>query len=251
MSYKRSGIGFLRTLFLILVSVSFLVSCGGGGGSDPAPTPVTQSANGIWAGTLVENGVGTYTVDCLLYEGDIIAINSDAGVIYKGTYTVSGNNFSANVDAMQIGGGLFDTGTMSGTVIEQDRLTASFNSASGSTGSISVTFDQIYNRPSSFSLVEGTWSKTSGTYTGNLTITDAGGVSGSDSDGCQVTGVVSILDPNHNLYGLDVDVTSCGELNGSYDGFSGLSDENQENDTLTYTVSNGNYILIYSLTRQF
>lgn len=142
-----------------------------------------------------------------------------------------------------------DSGTINETVAEQDTLTGSFQSQL-TTGTISLTFNQIYNRDSAFSYVEGNWSGTSGSYSINLTIDASGGISGSDSDGCIATGVVSILDPDHDLYGVDDDYAQCGVYNGSYSGFAGLTDNNTENDTLSAAVSNDSYIFLYSLTRQ-
>ena len=142
-----------------------------------------------------------------------------------------------------------DSGTLSGTVIQQVSLTASFQSQN-TNGTISVTFDQVYNRPSAFSLAEGTWSEVVGSYSRSLTIDAAGGITGSDSDGCVATGVASILDPNHNFYGVDVDLTQCGVLNGAYDGFAGLFVDSSTNDNLTAVLTNDSYIIFYSLTRQ-
>lgn len=140
--YNR-GVNLLRNWLLVVISAMFIcVGCGGGGG-DSAPavqTTVTQSANGIWSGTLVDDINGTFTLDCLIYEGEIFAISEDANRIYKGTYTVSGSSFSATVDAFEIGGGLVDSGTINGAVTEQVLLTATFQSQH-TTGSIAVSFD--------------------------------------------------------------------------------------------------------------
>jgi len=169
-------------MVLILIAAMMMAACGSGGGGDstPAPTPTTQSANGVWSGTLVDNINGTFALGCLIYEGEIISVSEDAGRIYKGTYTVSGNTFAGNVNAYEIGGGLVDSGTMNGTVVEEVSLTATFQSQA-TTGSISVTFDQVYNRDSALSYVEGTWTEVDGTYSMNLTIAATGGITGSDS----------------------------------------------------------------------
>jgi len=164
-----------------VIAVFMMTACGGGGGdSAPAPILPNQSANGVWSGTLVDNINGTFALDCLIYDGDIIAISEEAGRIYRGTYTVSGNNLAGNVNAYEIGGGLVDSGTMNGTVVEEVSLTATFQSQA-TTGSISVTFDQVYNRDSALSYVEGTWTEVDGTYSMNLTIAATGGITGSDS----------------------------------------------------------------------
>jgi hypothetical protein len=242
---------FLRMLILPLSLIS-LIACGGGGGGDatnPEAPTTNQSANGFWSGTLVDNNEGTFSLECLVYEGDLIGVSEDADHIYRGTYTISGNSISGSYKVYQIGGGVVDTGTLSGTVVEQQSINVSFVTQV-TTGTIAVTFEQLYNRGSSYALVDGNWRAVIGSDWAQLTVDDAGGITGVDSDGCVVSGVASILNPDHNLYGIDLDLTQCGSVSGSYDGFASLTDGSSENDTLIAVITNDSYILFYSLTRQ-
>ena len=224
-----------------------LVACGGGGGGG---SDTSVSANGLWEGTFTETGVGTYAVSGLLYNGRIIAISESAGAIYDGSYTMNGGSISGNVKAYQINGGQYATATLSGSVTEQSTISVTFSTSYGSTGSMSLSFNSIYNRPSSLSAVAGSWGYTSGTYNLTLTAQNDGSFFGQDSDGCVISGNIGILDASHNLYSTNVSVASCGVLNGTYTGFSGLLDNVSANDTLQVAVSNNNYILLYPFTRQ-
>lgn len=237
---------FLLGIFI----VASIASCGGSGGDSGGGSNATVSANGLWEGTFTENGVGTFDVSGLLYNGRIIAISELAGVIYDGSYTVSGNNISANVTAYQIGGSVFATSTISGTVSEENSIATTFNTSYGTSGSMSLSFNNIYNRSSSLSLIAGSWNYTSGSYSLTITAQNDGSFFGQDSDGCVLNGNITIIDATHNLYNTSVSVTLCGVLNGTYTGFSGLLDNITTNDTLQVAVSNSNYILLYPFTRQ-
>ena len=245
MKIRSIASSILLGLFLLLG----LVACGGGNGGDGGTT-VNASANGLWEGTFTESGVGTFDVSGLLYNGRIIAISESAGAIYDGSYTVSGNNISGNVTAYQVNGVPFATATISGTVTEQGSISVSFNTSYGSSGTMSLFFNSIYNRTSSLSLVAGNWSYTNGAYSLTVAVQNDGSYWGQDSDGCVISGTIGLLDTSYNLYSMNTTIASCGVLNGSYTGFSGLLDNITTNDTLQVAVSNSNYILLYPFTRQ-
>lgn len=242
----RSFVGSVVLGIFVLVG---LVACGGGGGSGGGTT-TNVSANGFWEGTFTESGVGTFDISGLLYNGRIIAISESAGAIYDGSYTVSGSSISGTVTAYQINGGPFATTTVSGSVTEQGSISLSFNTSYGTSGTISLSFNSIYNRASSLSSVAGNWNYTSGAYSLTITVQNDGSYWGQDSDGCVVSGTIGLLDTAHNLYNMNTSIASCGVLNGTYTGFSGLLDNVTTNDTLQVAVSNSNYMLLYPFTRQ-
>ena len=45
-----------------------------------------------------------------------------------------------------------------------------------------------------------------------------------DTRGCVINGSVTVPDPSHNLYQLHATVTSCGVLDGAYQGMGTLVD---------------------------
>jgi hypothetical protein len=57
-----------------------------------------------------------------------------------------------------------------------------------------------------------------------MSFTQSGQLTGSDSRGCVFNGNVSVPDATHNLYQISATVTSCGILNGSYQGHGTLLD---------------------------
>lgn len=247
---KRSWFG-IPIFFALLVG---LASCGGGGGSSTSTPPETVNPEGIWRGTFTENGVGTFEVDGLIYDGEIIAYSEDAGVMYRGTINVSGSNLTASANCYEVGGGLTGTSSISGTMSAQNSLQATFTTTylsnnATTTGTIALNYDSVYDRTSSISSIQGNWGVVNGSYTFSSTIDSQGSITGNDSDGCVYTGVFSILDPQKNLYTADIDVAQCGVMNGTYGGYAILYDENAENDGLTWWVSNATYMVTGSLLK--
>ena len=225
-----------------------LIACGGGG--DDSGQITNSSANGLWEGTFTENGVGTFDVSGLLYNGRIIAISESAGTIYDGNYLVKGNNITGSVTVYEINGGPVATAEISGSVSEQDSISVSFDTSYGTSGTMTLFFNSIYNRTSSLSLVAGSWNYTDGAYSLTITVQNDGSIFGQDSAGCVVSGTIGLLDASHNLYSMNVSITSCGMLNGSYTGFAGLFDDINTNDFLQVAVSNSNFILLQPFRKQ-
>lgn len=244
---------FCASVALGIVVLLGVVACGGGGGSEggsDSGTAENISANGIWEGTFTEKGVGQFAVSGLLYDGRIIAISQSAEAVYNGTYTIKGNTISGTITGYEINGGPFTTTTISGTVTEEESISLSFDTSYGTKGTISLSFNDIYNRGSSLSKVDGMWSYVDGGYDLTITVHDDGTLWGQDSEGCVVSGAIELLDTAHNLYKVTASLDSCGNLNGSYTGFAALFDNRTKNDTLKVVVSNNKYILYYPFTRQ-
>lgn len=228
-----------------LVVIVGLTSCGGGGDGGGDESSASVSANGFWEGSFTEDGEGTFHVEGLLYNGRIIAVSESAGVVYDGSYTLSGNNLSGNLTVYRISGSVIGTATISGTVTEKSSISASFSTSVGSKGTISLSFNSLYNRDSSLSLIAGFWDSTIGAAL-TIVIENDGTFFGQDSDGCVLSGEISILDAEYNLYDVNLSVASCGVSNGSYDGFATLLTDN----ILEVVVSNKHYLVFNPLVRQ-
>jgi hypothetical protein len=134
--------------------VLLLVSCGGGSHGDssgsPAPTPEPTNAAGIWEGTAV---TGNLTLDVIGIfaengEGCFIDANGTQYVID----TLSGNDGDvslsftaiAEVGFTFIDGSTVATGNMTGAVVEHDSFTGEYDLSTGESGTISRTYNPIY-----------------------------------------------------------------------------------------------------------
>jgi hypothetical protein len=162
---------------------------------------------------------------------------------------MTGNSLSANVTAYEAGGGIFATSTLSGTVIEQSSITGTFSTSYGTNGTVTLAFDDIYNRSSSLLFLEGNWSYADRFYNLTLTVNSDGVFFAQDTEGCILSGKFSILESDHNLYDIDLTVQSCGVFDGNYDGFAGFFDDVTTNDSLQVVVSNANFIKLLPLSR--
>ena len=131
------------------------------------------------------------------------------------------------------------TTSVSGTVTTKSSLSATYTGG-GDSGSIALTYDPLYERDSSLSLIAGDW------FDGaiSISIDSLGTFSGFDTSGCSYSGQVSIINSSFDAYKVNVTASSCGGADGSYDGLAALSDNLGLNDTLTAGVSNGSFSLV-------
>ncbi len=241
-----------------------LLACGGGGGGEATDTTTnstaTQSAGGIWRGTVtsVINGA-TYKAIGLITETGEIRFLTDDGEQTLGNVTVDGGAFNASLTSYAPIGTVFAqnnssviSGTALGTVAEKSSLSGTTSYSGSVTSTFTFSYDSIYERNSSLSSVAGTYSDTDGFgYTETYSIDSLGNISGSDTNGCQFSGRIQILDSNYNVYRINLTVTNCSVANDTYSGLATLLDENgSANDTLAASFSGTNYVITGVVYRQ-
>jgi hypothetical protein len=164
--------------------------------------------------------------------GDFHFIRSDQ-TQYVGTAVVSGTSLSANYNGFTEVGSVFSdgsthgTGTVSGTVDARTSLTATtqFKTDGGtaSNGSLSLTFDALYNRPSALSTIAGNF-QASGSSVVN--ITSSGALFSQDSNTqCVVNGTITIINATYNVYNVQLTYASCTGQAASLNGlqFTGMA----------------------------
>ena len=224
----------MRILWVLAVAC-FISGCGGGGGdssppgqvpapipSEPPPPVQDVSANGNWRASVIEDGIN-YTYGIILQDGALLGLitaleDEDIGFL-EGSYTVTGTEISGSYRMSTA-----ETGTFSGTVVEGESISLTLNSG-GQMSSLRVNLHPDYNRPSSLSLVQGTWVQVlAGESVSTVTVSADGAFFGQDIFGCVITGAVTIINAAHNLYDLLYSVAACAESNGEYTGYGILSD---------------------------
>jgi hypothetical protein len=209
-------------LFAPLATISLaLVACGGGG-SDSGNTslaPANASPGGIWTG--IDSFTNLQLIGLVTETGEFHFLRSDNLQTF-GTVSVSGNNVSGNLTgATPVGtsfpdGSTTGTGTFSGTVQARSSLTGTvtFRTAGGTstTSNISLTFNPIYNRPSSLATIAGNYRDPSTNAV--ISVTSNGAVFEQDAvTGCVINGTISIINATYNAYGVQYTFASC---RGSY-----------------------------------
>ena len=180
------------------------------------------SANGNWRASVIEDGID-YTYGIILQDGALLglitALEDEDIVFLEGSYTVTGTDISGSYRMSTA-----ETGTFSGTVVEGESISLTIDSG-GETSSLRVNLHPDYNRPSSLSLVQGTWVQVlAGESVSTVTVSADGAFFGQDNFGCVITGAVTIINAAHNLYDLLYSVAACAEFNGEYTGYGILSD---------------------------
>ena len=219
-------------------AVLALTACGGGGGggssnstsnNNGAGTGSTNTTPGVWQGSVTSTTTGTSSVIGLTNtSGHSVWMTTD-GRVWTGQMPTTGTQLNVNMAGYMYPGRQFPDGTNYGTwsmmgSYANGTWSGQFN-GSGDVTTFSYSMHPGYNRPASLDLLAGTYTRTTSIgYTMTWSFTQSGQLTGSDSRGCVLNGTVSVPDPTHNLYQIDATVTSCGILDGSYQGRGTLLD---------------------------
>ena len=245
---------------LSTIVIAFALSaCGGGGGGGGSgaistpPAPVPTNAGGIWEGTsntsgLILNFAGVVTES---NEGRFFDDNGTQYIIDN----ISGNDGSITIDftaVAQFGfvfldGSAVTTGSLTGTVVERTSINGNYSIATGESGTISLTYNSIYDRDSSLSKLSGTWDENG---FGILTFDPDGSFFEQDTFGCVFDGQASIIDSAFNVYSLTMTISLCGTgTNGQYSGLGVLTDLNATDDMFIVQMNSDTLIFTTSLLR--
>jgi hypothetical protein len=220
-----------------------------------------DSANGIWNGTVSADGGETSPVGAILSDGRIVAISQPAETAWSGSYTVRGDVISAEVTVYEMYDEAFGiaigTATLSGTVIAQQEISLTYSQLipdeeSETTGSIYLSFNALYNEPTSLASSVGEWSALDGDLI--IILDEEGSFYQQDLRECGFSGSLSQQNSLYNLY--DTDASLCYyELDDdqeeiefddvpvviSFSGFSFID----ERDRLQMVVSNSSELLLF------
>ena len=233
-----------------------LTACGGGGGGDvatPPPAPVATKPGGIWQGTsntsglilefagvITENGQGRFVDE----NGTQYILNNVSG--NEGNVSLSFTAY-AQFGFVFLDGSTVTTGSMTGTVVERTSFTGNYSVATGEAGTISLTYNSLYDRDSSLSKMVGQWDDSG--Y-GTLTVDSDGTFFEQDIFGCVYDGQVSIINADYNVYGLTMTVSLCGVgFDGDYTGLGSLDDNVATDDVFIFQMNSDSLIFTTYLYR--
>lgn len=239
----------LITFCIILL----LSACGGGGGGGGGATTTNNTdANGIWSGNTSTTGLGTSNTLALFNDGEFIAINFDFSEFYTGTYSTRENSLSGSGRGYDVNGPFGATGSISGNVTAQGTILATITTSLDTTGTLDLAYSRdLYERPSSFSKIEGRWVGSISGLNFFIDISASGDIYAAASDGCNVNGEVQIPNPQRNVYKIDIDISgSTCSVSGSYDGLGAILDSDSGvDDLLAVGYSNSSYGFAYIAAR--
>ena len=178
---------------------------------------------------------------------------------FSGTYAMDGDQISAQVRGDEFKenptADFLEAKSVSGTVVEQDSLQLTLADEDGEENRLSMDYGAHYDRPSSVAQWEGTWGFTQrGISLATMTVDADGTFFGQFANGCVLTGSLSILNADHNLYGLQFAMESCDFdfWHGDYTGFAFLDDVNDgdSNEGVMIGLRDDDFDWILSLVRQ-
>lgn len=212
----------IAKLASVILSVVVLTSCGGGGSSTASPP---SSPGGVWLGTTAS---GLPRVGLVTEAGDFFFYSFDGTTVF-GKLSAIDSIIEGELSGI-LGAGLYfpngstsGTGTLAGTLNSRNSMavTIDLTDALGgrSTTTERLTFDDLYNAPSSLAATAGNYLDP---HTASVVSVDSsGGITSLDvSTGCRIGGRVSPVDPRFNAYNLSVNLSDCA---GQYSSLNGQS----------------------------
>lgn len=274
MLVKRS---LLLTSLMVIMLILNITGCGGGSGSSfynpiennqttPLPDFKTpKTIGGYWEGYLYSETLDQYyQVYALASEYDEIRIVDINGSQIFGTALVDESvllapaGWTGNLIALASPYVTFHDGTTSGAfnvngVISQRNTLQGNWIGLGESGTMDLTFDEIYNRDSSLDILSGLWllPQLYGLDVNILlTIQNDGTITGHDALLSTWTGNVEIIASEFNMYRVNVTETTIGGIEYNYSGLMSLEDSAAENDTFVLAANSDNLSLQGFFSRQ-
>lgn len=186
------------------------------------PSPVA----GIYEGTLRDQASQQQTpVVAIIADDGEARISGQNATYYRLNVFSSGYSASGSFSAYSQGpdfanGTLTTSGSFSAAPISAGlnvTLTLEYND--GDSATLALKFDQTYNAPSALSMLAGSWTYTSGSFTLNASIQSNGTLSGTDSNSCTYSGDFSLIDETFDAYDATYTLT-CNGVNQTYSGLA-------------------------------
>jgi hypothetical protein len=194
----------------------------------------------VWKGTIRSTTTGrSASVLTLTGSDGRSAWMTTDGRVWSGQVPMAGDHYDATFSGHMYEGDHFPDGTNHGTTsMTIDHHSASTTSGryagNGDAGAFDMIPSPMWNRPAALGTAAGVYTRsTSNGYTMTMTVGANGQVTASDSRGCLINGTVTVPDATHNLYRMDATVTSCGSLDGHYQGMGTLLDADAMTDWMT------------------
>lgn len=136
--------------------------------------------------------------------------------------------------------------------VTQTTLSGAYVGALSNCQDLALSFDDRYLRPASLAAIAGVYtaSEEDG-YALTVTIHADGQLDGADTQGCVLLGAVAVPDATRNIYRAIADASSCGNLNGHYQGMMSLRDlaTSGDNLSLDLALSAPDTAIFYRLSR--
>jgi hypothetical protein len=114
---------------------------------------------------------------------------------------------------------------------------------------VSLGYDNVYERAALLQEIAAVYSTTEGGYTLTVTVHDDGQLDGSDTRGCMLIGNVTVPDAAKNVYRAVASASTCGDLDGDYEGLLSLRLSASRLSLLDLALTAPDKAIFYRLSR--
>ena len=210
--------------------------------------PDKTELDGIWVGNFDIRGRGPYDFYAIHIGERSTAVSHKAKAMCVGQVKRDGEYYYSKYNLYALDGSPFDYARLTGE-ISQGEIIAYFKTLNGGdTGRLVIEYNDLYEQPSSLDLLEGEWSFTDRDGLSFQMNIVNGLIEGKDSDDCEYSGQVAIINPKYNVYDVNLNITNCASVNGAYQGLSYL--ERNEATYLRINIGNENYGFHYDWKKE-
>lgn len=211
--------------------------------------PQKSPLDGIWEGSFDIRGRGPYDFHAIHVGSQSTAVTLQAKAVCVGSVSLDGQYYLAKYNLFALDGAPFDYATITGELNDGIINSHFVTLNGGDTGSLTISYNDIYEQDSSLEKLSGGWHFTDrdGLLI-KLSIDELGIVQGQDSDQCEYTGQIAIIDADYNVYDVAMNIANCGSVNGTYNGMAYL--ETSDAEYFRVDMLNEFYGFHYDLQKQ-
>jgi len=210
--------------------------------------PDKTELDGIWVGSFDIRGRGPYDFYAIHVGEKSTAVSHKAKAMCVGQVMQHGEHYYSKYNLYALDGSPFDYARLTGE-IKQGEIISYFKTLNGGdTGRMVLSYSDVYEQPSSLELLEGEWSFVDRDGLNFKMTIENGIIKGKDSDDCEYSGQVSIINPKYNVYNVVMNISNCDSVNGAYEGLSYL--DKNESTFLRIDIGNENYGFHYDWKKE-
>ena len=203
---------------------------------EPEPLPEWSPENGVY----IKSSFLSLGLAMLFNENLIVFWDGPSDTyLFAGEYSLSGSEVEGaiagyhNRKSLSSSGLLFES-SLSGSLVEGESLDILFRDFVLTSVVADFEYPKELNEiPSSLQVVAGSWELLSndGQRVSTIRISSDGTIIDETTNDCTATGMVKILNPDHNFYSVVLNLQgTCIPGAGNYSGFAYLRDCNENND---------------------
>ncbi|PLX69263.1 MAG: hypothetical protein C0602_07560 [Denitrovibrio sp.] len=226
-----------RLITIILLTISIAGCMGTSDETSARSKP--QSPSGIWIGTQYILNDSVYDMKSIIYDGRIIGMSEDAGVMFAGTYEMKEGRFLVSdgqpnssttykLYDLYNNNNVFAIGMVGANVDQRNRIKGSFLNDANQEGEIDLSYTELYEKTVSVADIQGNWS------TSRIDISiDEDGIIAGTLDNCAIDGEASTPEQGRNIFAINITLSECSNA-GFYNGLGTII---QDNSASTYFIA--------------